>query len=149
MASYLSHPHGAPRYDIELLEIQMHLVKQLVTISSTSLSCAMARQSMLTKSLLYHLKEGGINCNFCTTLVSRAHTSKLGSWRGLGLVRGLSSAAGFALGYFTPSKCHDLFLALLVLSALLALTGSHFHPLLLPMSLEVVLYYTFRDQGTG
>lgn len=112
--------------------IQMHLVKQPVTITSTSLTCAMARQSTLTKSLLYYLKERGINCNFYTTLVSRAHISKLGSWRGLGLVRGLSSAAGFALGYFTPSKCHDLFLALLVLSALLALTGSHFHPLLLP-----------------
>lgn len=91
----------------------------------------------LPEFLPRYLGEGGADFRFCIIHVVRARPSKLGNSRGYSCgeaARGLSSAGRVSPGLFysISLKCHDLFLALLVVSALLALTGSHINPLLPP-----------------
>ena len=85
--------------------------------------------------LLHCLGKGGTDCRFCVIHVSRAHPCKLGNSGGYSCEEaagGQSTASRIRPGVFysVSLKCCDLFLALLVVSALLALTRSHINPLL-------------------
>lgn len=92
---------------------------------------------LLPRFSLHYLGEGGTDCRFFIIHVSTAHPSKCGNSRGYSCEEaagGLSSAGRASPGVFysISLKCHDLFLALLVVSALLALTRSDANPLLPP-----------------
>lgn len=96
-----------------------------------------AGKLFLPNFLWHYLGKGGTACRFYIIHVLRAHPCKLGNSGGYSCgetARGLSSAGRVSPGVFysISLKCHDLFPALLMVSALLALTGSHVSPLLPP-----------------